>query len=109
MALQARKWPSEENELPKKCGLRIPVDLGFGTDSNFRRNLETAASQTNIAFRRVKASLESAGRNRKFFPSAISSGAVKILTSAGACIRVNATSHIVIDPGFTVANRRHSP
>ena len=87
-----------------KPGVRIEFGKVMGPD--FRRNLESLASQTKTVSRRVKANRERAGRNRKFPPSATSSGVGNDFISADARTKVNLTSQMVMEPGFTVANRR---
>src|ERR1700753_3673178 len=108
--MHVKKRPSDENELLVEewvgLGLQMGCEAGVGHD--FRRSLETSASQTITVSSRVKASRDRAGRNKKRSPWRISSGVGKACTSAGACVETNPTSHMVTDRDFTVANRTHS-
>ena len=108
--MHEKKRPSEEKEKKGgKPGARVKSEVGIGPD--LRRSLEALASQTKIASWRENASRERVGRNRKSSAPAISSGTGKDSTSsgaAGAWVTVNAASHMVMNLGFMVANRRHS-
>ena len=80
-----------------------------GIEPDSRRNLEALASQTETLSSKVRASRVGVGRKIICCASSVPSGVGKDATSAGGCVKVNVTSHMVIRPPFVVANRRRSP